>query len=376
MPLAAAVGLAASASPAHPATSGAGWRTVATVAAPAETGLYSVAPAGPERAWAVGVAVPASASKIRPLIESWNGTTWSRVHLPAGLVPKLGQEPQLTTAAASGRNGLWAFTEFGGWLHESGTTWTAGRLPGNRFLQASVMAGTAVWAFGAVPTASGGASPYAARLTGGRWQRTAVPGKGAIAAASAVSANDIWAVLGRGLFGTTVSVAGPGGLVHWTGSQWRKVPGLPAVLRNSALGAVLAISDDNVWVGGATRNSAKGSTETVGHRNGRHWTVTTLHAPATRARYHIASMAPDGKGGVWAIGLFVDRLSGQRRTAFRLWHQTGGRWRGPVHPKLGTSGNALIGLASVGRSVWAAGATGLGNPSRAVGIVALWGPVP
>jgi hypothetical protein len=161
--------------------------------------------------------------------------------------------------------------------------------------------------------------------------------------------------------------------VHWTGGRWRTVASLPVVLRNSALGAVLARSDQDVWVGGAIRN---GPTDTVGHWNGRRWTVTRLRAAATAARFRLTSMAPDGSGGIWALAVCISARCVGTGTIFRLWHEVGGRWTGPVVPSLtGARQAVLIHLATAGRSVWASGivAAKSGNSD---GLIALWGPVP
>jgi hypothetical protein len=379
VPLALTVAVpSASAAPAGPAGMAPGWRAVATVTVRgADTALISVAPVSSRRAWIVGTASSRRSGRFRPVIESWNGTAWSRERPPAGVVRRLGQEPLLTTGAASGQTGLWAFTLLGGWLHFSGGKWTAGILPNHRFVQTSVTAGRAIWVFGGASLVARGNVPFAAFKVGtGAWTRTAVPGKGVFADASAVSGQDIWAVIGKGLFGAGVTRSQIGALVHWTGGHWTTVAGLPAALRNSSLSAVLARSDNDVWVGGATRNSKNGTTEAVGLWNGSGWTVTRLRAAATAAPFHIASMTADGSGGVWALGLCVTGRCPATGSDFRLWHETGGRWTGPIRPALaGAHRTVLIDVAGVGRSVWASGLV-VTRSGNANGLIALWGPTP
>src|SRR5215470_6927699 len=230
LPAVMVIASAASAAPAVAAASPPGWRAVATVTVRgADTALISVAPVSSGRAWIVGTASSRRSNAFQPVIESWNGTAWSRERPPAGVVRRLGQEPFLTTGAASGRTGLWAFTLLGGWLHFSGGKWTAGILPNHRFVQASVTAGRAIWALGGVSIAARGNVPFAAFKVGtGAWTQTAVPGKGVFADASAVSGQDIWAVIGKGLFGAGFTRSQTGALVHWTGGHWTAVVGLPA----------------------------------------------------------------------------------------------------------------------------------------------------
>jgi hypothetical protein len=94
-----------------------GWRTVATVSRPSlATFLLGVAAAGPRHAWAVGFASSTSGNTDLPVVESWNGSAWSPVTLPAGVVSKFGQNnpPLLDTAAAPGPGNVWAFTLPGG----------------------------------------------------------------------------------------------------------------------------------------------------------------------------------------------------------------------------------------------------------------------
>jgi hypothetical protein len=353
--------------PAHAAGTP-GWRTVATVSQPSlETALFGVATAGPRHAWAVGFASPSGGTTPVPVVQSWNGSAWSAVTLPAGVVSTLGRTgpPLLDTTAASGPGNVWAFTVPGGWLHYNGTAWKAGTLArGRALVQASlVTAKSTVWAFGATVSTTGFA-PYAAFKSGVHaWKRTPVPGRSAIAAASAVSAGDIWAVLGNGTLGIGRSA---GGLLHWHGGRWHPVPGLPASLRNRSLGAVLARSDQNVWVGGVVRNSQNGTTEAVGHWNGHRWTVVKLRAAATAAPFRIDAMVTDGSGGIWALG---------NGGSSRLWHQTGGRWHGPVEPKLASRPSGLVSLAAVAKSVWGVGIVRAGKTS-ANGLIALWGPIP
>ena len=353
-----------------------GWRTVATVSRPSlDTALVGVATAGPRHAWAVGFAASSAGSTFLPVVQSWDGSAWSPVTLPASVVSTLSRSgpPLLDTTAASGPGNVWAFTLTGGWLHNDGTAWKAGMLArGHALVQASlVTAKTTVWAFGATASAAG-LAPYAAFKSGTHaWMRTAVPGKGTIAAASAVSASDIWAVLGSGTFGISRAA---GGLLHWHGGHWHAVPGLPASLRSRSLGAILARSDQNVWVGGAVRNGQNGTTEAVGHWNGHRWTVVKLRAAATAAPFRVGAMVTDGSGGIWALGLCTASKC-PNGGGSRLWHKTGGRWHGPVEPKLASRPSVLVSLAAVAKSVWGVGLVRAGKNS-ANGLIALWGPIP
>lgn len=351
-----------------------GWRIATTISVPANSSLLtSVAVADRRHAWAVGLASNSSASSIQPLVASWNGSAWAQVSLPAGVVTSLGPLPVLATAGASGTSNVWAFSLIGGgWLRWNGTSWTAGKVTTAPVaLDASVVLGTKdVWVFGQGTGPSRG--PRAFHYDGTRWKRSVVPGSNGISAASAVTRRDIWAVLGTGVFGAPTGKGG--GLVHWFGGRWHTVTKLPSRLRNASLGSVLARSDRNVWVGGATKNSKHGTTEAVGHWNGHRWTVVTLRAAASASGYQVVSMATDGAGGIWALGNCLSSVKCTAASPWRLWHEAAGRWSRPVHPRLSSHATLLLSLTSVAQSVWAPGAIRVGTSTN--GMIALWGNVP
>jgi hypothetical protein len=196
-----------------------------------------------------------------------------------------------------------------------------------------------------------------------------------IVGASAVTGRDIWAVLGTGLWGDG-ETSKSGSLVHWSAGQWHQVAGLPASLRTTSVGAVLARSDRSVWIGTAVRNRKGGTTEAIGHWNGHRWTITQLKASAITGWYHVIRIVPDGSGGLWALGFCEhggQRVSWCPPQASRLWHESGGQWSGPIAPKLAKRATRMFGLASAAKSVWAAGAIGT---SVSNGLIAIRGPFP
>jgi hypothetical protein len=352
--------------PARPARSP-GWRTVAVLSPDGGGWTTDIAVAGRADAWAVGVAFGPGPT---PLVEHWNGSVWRAVSLPSAVVhPRF---PTFLDTVVAEPGDVWAFGAAGKWLHWNGRKWTTGQVPRDfAALDSSAMFGPRdVWAFGAITPGPGGAVPYAIRRTSsGGWQRTEVPGSNGITAVSAISRNDIWAVLGAP---KSIAWSGSGGgLVHWDGRRWHTVTSLPAALANSSLGAVLARSDTNVWVGGATRTGKGGSTEAIGHWNGRRWSVVTLRAPATSAKYTVSNLVGDGAGGIWATG----RCARCQVVSSRLWHESAGRWSGPIVPRLSRFPWIILSLTATAHSVWADGA--IDGPSPGVGgLIALWGPRP
>lgn len=362
-----------------------GWRAVQVLR---ETGKFvefaGVTAIGARTAFAGGETGSDSAnSRLAPLIERWNGSAWSALIPPHALASRL-KLPVIGSISALSRSDLWAFTAFGQGLHLQGSAWSAVSLPGRTretgqlLIQASLAAGRrTVWAFGGVRAKlPGPARPYVAVRTGSRgWRRVPLPGRGQIAAASAVGAHDIWAVLGNGVFGSALELGSPGGLLHWKGGRWERVT-LPAPLRNGSLGAILARSDRDVWVGGAVRNSRGGTTEAIGHWNGHGWTVQVLRGAASKRRFWIGSITGDGSGGLWALGICASGICSIGPGVTRLWHYSAGRWSRPVQVSVAGKAAVLIGLASAGRAVWAAGGLATNHGGSSEGLIARWGVSP
>lgn len=376
--LAATVGPAAGAT-AAPAADTSGWRVAATISVPSHaTQMFSVASAAaiPSWTWAVGGATPVSGTgNATPVAETWTGRAWSRLTVPAQAVSALGADPVLVTATAARNNVLWAFTQSGGWLIKFGSHWTAGRLTTSPVVIDSSWADLAeggAWAFGALET-PGGFMPYAthAQGVGFPWKQVSVPGHGTIVGASAAPGGTRpFAILEDDGFPHSSVTSS---LVRWTGSKWQPVS-LPAGLHHAALGSILVRDSNSLWVGGAVKNTRKGTSEVIGHWNGRRWQVTTLPAPATAATYRITSMTTDGSGGIWALAT-CSASQCPNGAASRLWHEQDGHWSGPVVPSLGSKPTVLTGLYNMRHAVWAAGSILL-SKTRSEGLIALWGIPP
>ena len=142
-------------------------------------------------------------------------------------------------------------------------------------------------------------------------------------------------------------------------------------MRNVMLGAVLARSDSDVWVGGGVRNSKGGYTEAVGHWNGHAWSMVTLPVSGTTGQWHVNSIVPDGSGGLWALG-YCMATCGVHPS--RIWHEADGRWTGPVVPSWEVKDSALDQLAATGHSVWGVGR--VNNNGIYAGLIVRNGPVP
>jgi hypothetical protein len=352
-----------------------GWRIEATVPAPAgDIGiLFAVHADGRGDAWGVGGYAATLTSLGSPLVDRWNGHAWAQVTLPSTVTTKFGRGSVLLAVGSSSAANVWAFGICGSrpsscWLRRSGTAWTTGKLSVRRFGtviidHVLVLGKRNVWAFGS-KQGTHRLLAFSMHYDGSGWRPERAPGAATVVDASAVSSSDIWAAEGTPLFSVA---AKKGPLIHWSGGQWHALA-VPRSLRGNPLESIVAMSDKSVWIGGATRNGKGGTTEAVGHWNGRRWTVTTMRIAASSAKYTTFALASDGHGGLWAAG---DNLRGG---ATRLWHFSGGRW---VRATVASSRPVtLIGLASVPgtRSLWGIGIAGRGSTRS--GVIALDGAVP
>jgi hypothetical protein len=360
---------------------GQGWRLVTRVAVPGKVvEMLSVAAVSAGDAWAAGLSAERAGRSARLVMEHWSNRTWKQVAVPGKTLAAFDHGgPAFAIIGASSERNVWAFNQMtGAWLRWNGRRWSEGLV--GKLTARSVIAITAtlvlgaddVWVFGARVDGRGDAEPFAARFGGSRWRVTPMPHKLnlPVSAASAVSPDDIWAVIGRG--GQSVAPPGPSGgaLAHWDGRRWR-LEHLPARLATRGdPTSIAAVSDRDIWVGGGAPNSKLGLTETAAHWNGRHWQVAILPAAASPALCVLSSIVPSGRAGLEALGLcFINRSPGLRS---RLWRLAAGRWSGPAEPRLSSGWSVIADLARAGstRSVWAAGFTAHD------GLIALHGPIP
>lgn len=250
---------------------------------------------------------------MRALTAHWNGSAWSLVPTPA--VGPSGTT--LTAVAAAGPSDVWAV----GYSSTYGTPQTlVQRWNG------------AQWSVVPSPVISGGSS---------------------LEAVTVLSANDAWAVGIRagGLpdYAATVATL----VVHWNGTTWSAVPSPNVSNRSHELVAVSAVSSDDVWAVGNSRNIGELFQNLVLHWNGADWTIvpTPNVANAENELHSVAAIASDD---VWAVGRVNDGISA--RSVFLHWN--GSAWSsvpGPGGGEAVTGSGTLVALAS--DDVWAVGGT-------------------
>lgn len=360
------------------------WRVAATLHAVGRlTLMESVAAPTPDDGWAIGVSASPGGRRGSSLIEHWAGRKWRSTTVPAKLLDAFDARTlgDNVIGASSVRN-VWAFNQMtSAWLHWTGRAWVEGKLAapsGSRIVINSVLAlnHQKAWAVGLLLNDKDNVVPYAARYNGHRWEMTPIPGKLAlpVAAASAVSPTDIWAVLGRAGSLTDPAAPSGGALANWNGRRWALVR-LPAALgRHGDAASVMAISDRNIWVGGGVANAKEGLSEAAAHWDGTNWQVSKFPVIASPRLYVLSQIIRSGRSGLTALATCATCVKIGNWS--RLWRLSGGRWEGPVRPRLTSRSSALTDLASAGdtNSEWATGFTPVGSSYN--GIIAVYGPLP
>jgi hypothetical protein len=265
-----------------------------------EVELDGVVALAANNVWAVGYGDNPSAV-VSPaditLIEHWNGASWSIVPSPN---PD-SDENQLHSIAGGASNDLWA---------------VGGRGDGNTCC-----------AFESLIEHWNGTS----------WSVVSNPGRSSLQGASAVAANDVWAV---GL------AAAGGDIEHWDGTAWTTVASPSAYGDSISLRAVAAVSATDLWAVGDLQDTYNNRYYSVTeHWDGTAWSVVGLELQDCTLR----GVTAPGSSDVWAVD------------ASGLMHAQ--HWDGASEsvvsmPNPG-SGSGLNGVAAVSASdIWAVGWTG------------------
>jgi hypothetical protein len=295
---------AGSTSPLAEHWNGGQWAVIATPSPGVNTYLLGVAAISPDDVWAVGVSQQTATSTVLPLIEHWDGLTWSVVPAPSvtrGI---------LTAVTAVSSRDVWAV---GAWrddltspslplaIHWNGAAWSQAAVPalaGGANTLHGVFATSAnnVWAVGALRTSGPPAlawQPLVERWNGSAWVMGSAPssnpsGTNYLAAVGGVSPQDLWAVGWQGDIHTQRTLT-----FHYTGSPGGTDPWTYyANAVSGSLNAVSAVAADDVWTAGLP----------VQHWNGSAWSTIADASPAGTALWGTWA-AP---GDVWAVGDYAN----------------------------------------------------------------------
>jgi hypothetical protein len=339
--------------------------------------LAAVSAVSDTDAWAVGSTnARLNGVAAKPLIDNWNGTSWTQVATPA--TP--GNTASLAAVGASSATDAWAvghtqvnkedFAPLG--LHWNGTAWSvspsfatalAGQIADG---VADISPSDAFAIGGGLGSADTG---LVAQWNGSTWSRVTVPlpsGAGPTSTLNAISANgpdDVW-VVGTYELSPTVLRSETYSL-HWNGSTWSVVP-MPLNPSSNIesfyqLNSIQVNSPTDVWAVGssdvvnATTGLSTGSA-LIEHWNGTAWSIVPSPSPGSgSALYGVTTSNP--ASDVWAVGAYTPAGTTETQTLTMNWNGTA--WSTVASPDNGNP-NVLLSTSTIpGASiVWAAGTSG------------------
>jgi len=288
------------------------------------SGLSGVVALSPDNVWVVGDTSPGNSNSSQPLIEHWNGNTWTIVNSPAPA------SSSLYSIAAVSANDIWAVGGHG--VSSSGVT-----------VQRTLIEHWDGRSWKVVQ------SPNVANVGSGFTF---------LAGIAAVSASDVWAV---GFSSSAAVQNNQTALIeHWNGTAWTIVQGANAGIAGFLYG-IAAVSPDNIWAVGSLTTSAGGAgtqQALIEHWNGASWSVVGSPGSAIEGGI-LDAVAARSASDIWAVGSTV---SSQPQTLIEHWD--GHSWKTVSSPNVGTNGpdaptinNNLSGIAAVPSShvIWAVG---------------------
>jgi hypothetical protein len=268
---------------------GARWQVVPTPVLSATLSfLTGVTADSPHDVWAVGV------SGSTTLIEHWDGASWSVVSSPNP--GATGNE--LEGVAAISAHNAWAvgdyrdsnFTEFPLIEHWDGSSWTVVPAPNpgslTRLLGVATTSARDVWAVGSFYDRTNTNQPLVEHWDGSSWQAVSglnpagSPGS-FLDGVTAVSHSNVWVSGGTNLPATSGGLATL--IEHWNGSSWQIVPS-PNVPGASGpanfLNSVAAVPhDEDVWTVGRAIDQSGSFVTLTEAWNGAKWRIVSSPNP-------------------------------------------------------------------------------------------------
>jgi hypothetical protein len=287
---------------------GASW-SLANANAPGGTQLFGVAAVASADVWAVG-STPQTYDQA--LAEHWDGAQWSVAPGTA-----VGTGSRLYDVAALATNDVWAVGSFfspatNNWEqplveHWNGASWSV--VPSPSIGTSSVLRGVValapndIWAVGDTYTTQ--YQTLVLHWNGANWIRVPSPNVGpygnGLFGVTVVAANDIWAV---GTFNNTGATL----TLHWNGTAWSVVPSPNSTNPYNALLAVSAVSSHDIWAVGFSEYVVPVGEDfeyhdlgLLMHWDGAHWSLVSSAQPNTGDnRRNGVGTLPSGEA--WVVG--------------------------------------------------------------------------
>lgn len=302
--------------------------------------------------WAVGTnQPPGPVTSQTAIVRRWNGRSWAAVSLPSTY-----RHAFLFAVAGSSPSNVWVF---GQWRNSNGLAGHAFALRWHGSWSRVGWWATYSSVSGSVVLSPGDVWMFSAFGTwhydGHGWTKFTL--SFSLAQASAISANDIWAV------GNDNTTSAPV-LAKWSNGTWTAQPVPVTGLRRPTFADVLAQTDQNVWIVGGTQTSGGGFRALSLHWHSGGWT----RYPAPKWPDQMGAVVSDGHSGVWAT--FADFS-----TANVVAHFVAGSWRLVTLPGVRGKRTAAIAVTRVPRTstVYAAGSFFFGGLPSTNGLILRYG---
>lgn len=278
--------------------------------------LTAVSAVSSHDVWAVGIQNNGNGvTGNSTLIEHWDGSKWSVVPSPNAST----EGDELYGVAAISMNDVWAVGYFENNAetlilplleHWNGTSWSIAQDPpvnsGINFVEAVTATATNnVWAVGYVNN-SGDNENLILHFDGTQWSvLPAVPVQSdgnALQSVVATSATDAWAVgrknINQGESSSTM-------ILHWNGTTWSSVASPNNGTLTNSLWGVTSLSSNDVWAVGLAEQPPDGFNQTlIEHWNGKIWSIVASPNKQPQSNnpntlFAATSIAP---GNVMAVG--------------------------------------------------------------------------
>jgi hypothetical protein len=275
----------------------------------AQESILSVAIAAADDVWAVGSSSNVSSGAVRTLIHHWNGTKWSVV--PS---PNMGTGVnELVAVDAISPSNAWAVGDYFDTdrtspihsliEHWDGTRWKVTTHPAGGAQDAladvaRIPARSRAWSVGWA-----GGSTLVETSTGTTWATIPSPNGGPfpslLAGVTATSATDAWAV------GSYVDGVAKTLVERWNGTTWSVVPSPNVGSEGTTLKAVAASSPTSAWAAGQQRKD--GVSRIVGERwDGSDWKVVGVPNVGVAENLVTDMAVVPGAGTAWMVGNYTD----------------------------------------------------------------------
>jgi len=322
--------------------------------------LNGVAAISAHNVWAVGAYGNGHGSFT--LVEHWTDTQWQVVASPN---VKGSLSDSLSGIVAITANNIWAVGGYNNASnnsqtlieHWNGSGWSIVSSPNvssvaNSLAAISAVSATDIWAVGTV-SGNSGFQTLMEHWNGIHWSIVSSSGTGQLAGVAAIASNNVWAV---------GSVSGTNGIQtlieHWNGRAWSVVSSSGPGLAINTLNSVAAISASNIWAVGEDTNSSAPSAEfnpLIEHWNGSNWSV--VKSPLQGTSDSLKGIAAVSSSNIWTVGDYRSGIDPMGPYFTLIEHWNGSAWKVIKSPSPGSIVSDLAAAARVPatRSVWAVG---------------------